>query len=290
MRDHHVERSFCQQKRFDFVHNLDHAPKHADLPVFIVTPCDPTMKPHFTKTNLPASLSGGHGADEVFLRIYEAVVDHRLPPGTKLREQPLAELFGVTRGTIRKAFNQLANRKVIDLTPNRGASVASPSIEQSRDLFAARGTIEGAIVDLLARRITKVQVRELNAMVQLETRAYVLGDTRGALKLSVDFHRVLAKMAGNEVFIDMLDQLVSRTPLVVLAYRNPAHPAACANSDHIEIVAALAAKDADGAVRNMKCHLCNLEGQLKLRRYAPVNQLAAIFETQNQASNADSEG
>jgi len=227
--------------------------------------------------------SPGHANDvvaidaDVYSRIYEAVLDHRLPPGTKLKEVPMAEFFGVTRGTIRKAFAQLAAMRIIELRPNRGAIVASPSIAESRDLFAARRTIEGAIVDTLARGITKSQVRQLHSLIKQEDVLYRRGEMRAALKMSVDFHRVLAAMGGNSVLAEVLDQLVSRTPLVVLTYRDPAQTNACANTDHVEVVEALAAHDAERALAAMNCHLCNLEGQLNLRDDAPVNELAAIF-------------
>ena len=214
---------------------------------------------------------------DIFARIYEAVLDHRLPPGTKLKEVALSELFGVSRGTIRKAFAQLAAIKVIELRPNRGATVACPSIAESRDLFAARRTIESSIVDSLARRITKSQLRQLNSLIKEEGRAYRRGEVRAALKISVDFHRVLASMSGNSVMVGILDELVSRTPLVVLAYRDPGQTNECANQDHVELVAAMAAHDADRAVLAMKCHLCNLEGKLNLRDDSPANELAAIF-------------
>lgn len=233
-----------------------------------ITPAKSPHRAHF----IPAAESV-----DVYTRIYEAVLDHRLPPGTKLREIALAELFGVTRGEIRKAFAQLAALKIIELRPNRGAIVAKPSIEESRDLFAARRTIESSIVDSLARHITKAQVRQLSALIKREDQAYRIGETSNAMKISVDFHRVLASMAGNSVLADLLNQLVSRTPSVVLAYRDPAQTNACANQDHLELVAALAAHDVDRAVLAMNCHLCNLEGQLNLREDAPTNELAAIF-------------
>ncbi len=215
--------------------------------------------------------------DDVYMQIYEAVLDHRLQPGTKLKEVPLSELFGVSRGAIRKAFARLAEMKIIELRPNRGAIVASPSIKESRDLFASRRTIESHIVDTLARRITTTQVRKLRTMVKREDVAYHRGELREALKLSVDFHRVLASMAGNSVMFGMLDQLISRTPLVVLAYKDPKQSNKCANHDHTELVDAMAAHDADRAVRAMKSHLCNLEGKLNLQEINPVSELAAIF-------------
>ena len=242
------------------------------------------MKPNTAKSiKIPPDAQCAAPAD-VYARIYEAVLDHRLPPGTKLKEVPLSELFGVTRGTIRKAFAQLAAVKIIELRPNRGAVVASPSIEESRDLFSARRTIESSIVDTLARRISKAQVRQLGSLIKQEDQAYRRGEMRTALKLSVDFHRVLASMTGNSVLAGLLDQLVSRTPLVVLAYRDPAQSNSCANRDHVELVEALATHDADRAVLAMKCHLCNLEGKLILTDDAPVNELAAIFGLTRRSS------
>lgn len=228
--------------------------------------------------------SAGKGAapraatdEQVYEAIHEAVLDHRLPPGTKLKEVPLAELFGVTRSVVRKALARLAHERLVQLRMNRGAVVASPSIDESRHLFAARRAIEGAIVDALARSITKAQARELRALVQEEDAAYRRGEVRAGLKLSLEFHRVLARMAGNTVLSEFLEQLVARTPLVLLAYRGPATHAGCSNDEHVAIVDAIAAGDGDRAVALMRRHLDSLASQLHFEEEEPVTDLAAIF-------------
>jgi len=71
-------------------------------------------------------------------RIYEAVIDQRLSPGTKLPEGALCEAFGVGRMHIRRALLVLANREVVELKTNRGAFVAQPTAKQARDVFEAR--------------------------------------------------------------------------------------------------------------------------------------------------------
>src|SRR5512144_2209080 len=72
-----------------------------------------------------SGLFGGNGGgdDLVCATIHEAGLDHRLPPGTKLKEVPLAELFGVTRAVIRKSLARLAHMRLVELRPNRGAVV-----------------------------------------------------------------------------------------------------------------------------------------------------------------------
>jgi DNA-binding GntR family transcriptional regulator len=202
--------------------------------------------------------------DEVHERIYQAVLDHRLQPGTKLKEVELAQVFGVSRSAVRNVLARLAYARLVELRPNRGATVASPSAEESRDLFAARRAIEGAIVDALARRVTPAQRRRLHALVARERDAYARGESRAALKQSLRFHRELAAMAGNRVLADMLDHLIARTPLVVLAFRAAGRENRCGSDDHADIVEAIAAGNAGRAVEAMSRHLQDLEDQLDL--------------------------
>lgn len=216
--------------------------------------------------------------DEIFARIYDAVLDHRLQPGTKLKEVALAQAFGVNRAVIRKVLARLSYNRLVSLRPNRGAVVASPSVEESRDLFAARRVVEAAIVECVARKSSRADVKALRAHAELEHDAYGRGEVRRGLKLSIEFHRELARLAGNGALADFLDQLIARTPLVVLAHKASGSDSTCSDDEHIEIVDAIARADAPGAVAAMNAHLSSLEGQLDLREAPlPAPDFAAIF-------------
>jgi len=78
--------------------------------------------------------------DQVYRRIYEAIGGQELPPGTRLREDQMRQIFGVSRARIRKVFSRLAFEGLVQIEPNRGASVARPSAEEARETFAARAT------------------------------------------------------------------------------------------------------------------------------------------------------
>jgi DNA-binding GntR family transcriptional regulator len=214
---------------------------------------------------------------EIYERIREAVLDHLLPPGTKLKEVALAEAFSVNRSVIRTVLARLAHDRLVMIRPNRGAIVASPTVEESRDLFSARRSIEAVIVDTVARRITRDEVRELRSIIKNELEAYRRGAMREGLKLSIHFHRTLAQMAGNRVLCEFMDQLISRTPLAVLAYKGSALHASCPEDEHSRIVDALAAGNADKAVALMRAHVLALEGQLNLRDEEQPPDLAEIF-------------
>lgn len=202
-------------------------------------------------------------AQRVFESLRNAVLDQRLPPGLQLKEQALADAFGVNRAVVRQALARLEIYRLVAHEPNRGVFVAHPSAAEGRDIFTARRYIEAAIVELAVDRLRSAALARLRALVKREQQAYAAGDLRKALRLSIDFHLRLAAEVGNEVLTSFLDELVTRTPLVVLAHRRASAPA-CALSDHERILDAIAARDVDQARALMTEHVGHLEGRLAL--------------------------
>ena len=93
-----------------------------------------------------------HDKDEtIFQALMTAIVEHQLLPGSKLPEEALAEVFGVSRTGIRKVLQRLAAVQMVTLTPKRGAHVASPTVEEARHIFRTRALLEVAnLPDVLA--------------------------------------------------------------------------------------------------------------------------------------------
>src|SRR5690242_2194162 len=90
---------------------------------------------------------------DIFARMHQAVLDRRLEPGMKLKEVALAEAFGVNRAVVRRVLARLSYERLVVLRPNRAAVVASPSVQESRDIFAARRVVEAAVVASLAASV-----------------------------------------------------------------------------------------------------------------------------------------
>ena len=132
--------------------------------------------------------------ENVYSSIYDAVMDHRLPPGTKLTESTFSEYFHVSRTVIRKALFRLAQKNIVELRPNRGAIVARPSIEETRDVFNARRIIETAIVAAVVKSINKDKIRKLRNHLKEEEKANKNRERRTIVRLSGEFHILLASM------------------------------------------------------------------------------------------------
>src|SRR5258708_17811288 len=107
---------------------------------------------------------------DVYERIYQAVVEHRLMPGTKLSEERVAELFSVSRTQVRGALARLAAEQLVTVYPNRGAFVTTPTADEARDVLGVRKTLEPAVVARLVERIAQGNapgaVKQLRALVK----------------------------------------------------------------------------------------------------------------------------
>jgi DNA-binding GntR family transcriptional regulator len=218
--------------------------------------------------------SGRAAEDRVFNAVLNAILDHRLAPGTKLVERDLSELLGVSRGAVRTALARLGHSLLVELRPNRGAVIANPTPEETRDVFDARRVIESAVVQGLARSIGAKQLGELRAFVAEEEKAYDRGDRRTGQRLSIRFHKLLAELAGNAALDRFMEHLICRTPLLTLAHRG-SRPAYCGADEHREIVDALAKRDPVLAAKRIASHLNTLEKQLHVEEEpGPASTLA----------------
>ena len=195
--------------------------------------------------------------------ITTAIVEHRLRPGTRLAEQRIADVFHVSRTLVRQALMQLSRDKLITLEPARGARVAQPSVDEARQVFDARRTLEAALIERAARELSAAQLGELRAHLHNQTLAVSRTDVPQRTRLLADFHVVIARLLGNEVLAGMLNDLVSRCSLIALMYQS-AHSAAHSLDEHVAIVAALERRDAAAAVQLMNAHLHNVERNLQL--------------------------
>jgi DNA-binding GntR family transcriptional regulator len=227
-------------------------------------------------TDTGAQLSPeGASVDTISEKLLLAIWEHRLRPGTKLAEEKLAEVFGVSRTKIRLALGRLANDGILTVEPNRGTFVASPTVEQARHVFQARRLIEPALVRGLAGQLRKDQVARLRRSVALESEARVRNDRRATIRLSGEFHLLLAELGQNPYLVRSMRELCSLTCLVIALYDAPGMPA-CPFHEHETLIDAIERGDGETAAALMVEHLTHVEGTLRLEM--PVDEEVDLRE------------
>lgn len=237
-------------------------------------PATPSMPATARKT--PARAEREKSVDEIYERIYVAILEHRLHPGTKLGEERMAEIFGVSRARIREVLARLAHEQIVELFPQRGAYVAKPTIEQARDVFEARRLIEPAVLRRLVDTATPERVQRLRQHLELEADARRRNDKRAVIRLSGEFHTVLAELAGNSALARSMRELCMLTCLTIFLYDAPTSQS-CRDDEHQLIVDAVARRDAARAEKIMLEHLDHIEGSLQLDQGNGEADLEAIF-------------
>ena len=100
--------------------------------------------------------------DRLAATLQARMVSGELVSGTRLRQEALAEEFGVSRTPIREALRKLQASGLVELQPNRGALVRGPSSREIRDAYEVRAELEGLAAELAAERIQHAQVDGLH--------------------------------------------------------------------------------------------------------------------------------
>jgi DNA-binding GntR family transcriptional regulator len=195
-------------------------------------------------------------------RIWSAIVDHRLPPETRLVESELCEIFGVGRTRVRQVLQRLAHERVVTLMRNRGAMVSKPSVREAREVFAARRLIETSIVETVIKSATRKDFKRLHEHVDREQDAWRSNDRRAILTLSGEFHLLLAEAADNNILLDVLRDLVSRSSLIIAVYQSPG-ASLCPPDAHRELTATLERRER-AAIKLMVQHLDHVFADLVL--------------------------
>ncbi len=213
----------------------------------------------------PETVESADAETSIYGAVFDSVMNQRLTPGTKLPETQLYDLFGVSRAVVRRVLQRLAHDHIVELRPNRGAMVAIPTPEETRQIFEARRALEAALVRLATRNATPADFEDLRKQLQDEHEAMHRFDQPSWARLASAFHLRLAALARNAILEAYLKEIVSRCSLIVALYQ-PWGNASCEHDEHARIVACMEAGDAEGAISLMQAHLVDLERNICLKR------------------------
>ena len=171
--------------------------------------------------------------------IREAILDGRLPPGQRLKEEELARELGISRTPVREALLVLQAEGLVDAAPNRGAVVRSHDGDDLEDLYQLRALLEGYAARRAAANISEASE----------------GDVQELVRENLLFHNVILDASGSRRVAELVRKVIE-LPLVYRSYiwysvdqrRISAHY-------HRQITKALEARDGERAELVMKEHV-----------------------------------
>ncbi len=202
--------------------------------------------------------------EKIYQKILKAIVEHQLPPGSRLPEDKLSDAFGVSRTGIRKVLQRLALERFVIIEKNKGAQVNKPSIQEAQEVLNSRILVEPLLVPEILKHWDLRWSEHFRHMVDEEDLALQQNRLADSIQLTAKFHYELAKVANNSVLADFVEQLCYRSSLVVAAFGSKSS-VSCEDDDHRQFLDILDSGDVVKAQNWMRHHLEHIRDSLALK-------------------------
>lgn len=193
--------------------------------------------------------------DTVAGHLRQFIVEGLLEPGMKLNERELCETLGISRTPLREAFKVLAAEGLLDISPNRGASVTKLSEAELRETFELMSGLEAFSGELACQRITPAEIDEIKALHYAMLGCRAQNDLAGYYSRNQAIHDKINEAARNAVLRETYLSINRRLQALRFRsnFRQPKWDRAI--DDHEEMLKALDARDGKRLASILKHHL-----------------------------------
>lgn len=200
-------------------------------------------------------------------RLREMVVSGELRPGTRLRQQELADQFEVSPTPVREAIRQLETEGYLTSTPHVGVQVADVRRDGPAEVYEIRRLLEGRLAAEAAVRASEADVAWLRRAAAEFDEAVAKNDTVEARRINYRFHRRIWELADHHLTLEIVNSLWAKFPWDLLDYV----PGRGERSrhEHEALVDAIAAHDPAGAEAALASHIAS--GQKDFLASADLN-------------------
>lgn len=153
-------------------------------------------------------------ASKLIADLRRAIIDGQYAPGQRLSEKKVAEDLGVSRNTLREAFQALAEQGLVERIPNRGVSVVAPTMRDIIDIFRMRHFIEPGVL-LEADPLHPALVAAESAVEQGQA-GIDAEDWRAVGTANMNYHLALMRLSDSPRLVHAFRNLMAVLRLVFL--------------------------------------------------------------------------
>lgn len=207
------------------------------------------------------TIERGRGAGSRSSQVYQALLERlrsgALEPGTRMREEDLAKMLGVSRTPVREALAHLQARGLIENT-NGGMAIVELSRPQTMELYAMRANLEGAAARFAAENASPSEIASLKHVCGLFSNFQ--GDAADFAKANTAFHDAIYEATHNRYLIKMLEDLNDSLALLHDTTFSVSGRAEAAKAEHERIFSAIERGKPDKAEKAAQQHIENALG------------------------------
>jgi DNA-binding GntR family transcriptional regulator len=190
-------------------------------------------------------------------RLRAAILANEFKPGDWLRQEQLAQQFGVSQTPVREALQDLVGEGIVERVPYRGIRVIEFTLTDLRDLYACRAFMEGIAARYAAQHITPKEIAELKRLVDEMANAFARKKWNEYRELNRQFHQGIYATSRHLFLTRTLNQLWTAYPTMLLSnFPGPIRRRRTLNTrEHLAIINALETRDATRAERLIRAHI-----------------------------------
>jgi len=201
-------------------------------------------------------------SDRAMHQLRERILGGEYAPGERLGEVELAEKFGLSRTPVREALRRLEAEGLVDITTNKGARVVEYPPQDLEYIFMIRAHVEGLAARAAAQTATTADIDRLDHIATVLKDHAEAGNLDEVYRLNAEYHATLNGLAGSPVVSTTVGTLIHASVLQRTLHAFDDAAMRRSVNHHLEIVAALRARDGDWAEAVMHAHLLSARASL----------------------------
>ena len=193
--------------------------------------------------------------EEVAELLRQQIFSRALEPGSWIDELKIADEYGISRTPLREALKVLAAEGLVTMKVRRGAYVTEVNEKDLSDVYHLLSLLESDAAGVVAARATTDQLKELQDLhAELEA---AVDDRERFFAVNERFHMRVLEISDNRWRSQMVADL--RKVMKLNRHNSLLKSGRIQESlaEHRAVMAALAARDADTTVQNMRAHFAN---------------------------------
>jgi len=192
---------------------------------------------------------------KVYLILKNMIIDRKLLPGEKIRQEKLAQELGISRTPLVAALKFLEHEKLVESKPRRGFYVRLFKKQEMVSIFELREVLEGLAARRAAMQVTDAEIDRLQTFFHAFRSQDDISDYRSYSKEDRGFHNFVIQVGAKEFLRSILEtyniisfsyQVVSSEGLVRLPNETL--------KEHLAVIGAISDRDPEAAETLMRQH------------------------------------
>lgn len=202
-------------------------------------------------------------SQKAYEQIRRKIVTLELPPGSIVDEGELQEQLELGRTPIREALLRLSLEKLVTIIPRRGIFVTDIRITDLKQLFEVRMTLESLAARLAASRGTEKHWRQMRAALSNLPDHDHPAKNQALIVVDEMCHAIIYEASDNNILKDTLTELYALSLRLWYFFLLKIGNMQSAIEEHIRILEALEARDADQAAYLLEGHIRSFQEEIQ---------------------------